>query len=156
MSKTIKFTLNNEAATLKVDDPEMPLLYALRDDYGLHGPRFGCGLGQCGSCTVHIDGKSARSCVVPVSAVAGKKVLTLEGLSPPDKVGPLQQAFIDEQAVQCGYCMNGMIMEAATLLKTNRHPSDAEIREALARNLCRCGTHTRVLRAVKRAAGTLA
>ena len=156
MSKTIKFTLNSKAATLKVDDPEMPLLYALRDDYGLHGPRFGCGLGQCGACTVHIDGVSARSCSVPVSLVAGKKVVTLEGLSLPDKISPLQQAFIDEQAVQCGYCMNGMIMEAAALLKVNQHPSDGEIRQALARNLCRCGTHTRVLRAIKRASGTLA
>ncbi len=156
MSTTISFTLNARSATLKVDDPEMPLLYALRDEYGLHGPRFGCGLGQCGSCTVHIDGKSARSCIVPVSAVAGKKVLTLEGLSPPDKPGRLQQAFIDEQALQCGYCMNGMIMEAAALLKVNRRPSDTEIREALAKNLCRCGTHTRVLRAIKRASGTLA
>ena len=156
MSKTIKFTLNRKAVSLKVDDPEMPLLYALRDDYGLHGPRFGCGLGQCGACTVHIDGKSARSCSVPVSAIAGKKVVTLEGLATGDKVSPLQQAFIDEQAVQCGYCMNGMIMEAAALLQTNQRPSDEQIRLALARNLCRCGTHTRVVRAIKRAAGTLA
>jgi nicotinate dehydrogenase subunit A len=156
MSTTIKFTLNTKATTLKVDDPEMPLLYALRDDYGLHGPRFGCGLGQCGACTVHIDGKSARSCSVPVALVAGKKVVTLEGLSATDRISPLQQAFIDEQAVQCGYCMNGMIMEAAALLKVNQRPSDGEIRQALAKNLCRCGTHTRVLRAIKHASGTLA
>jgi nicotinate dehydrogenase subunit A len=156
MSKTIKFNLNGKPETLKVDDPEMPLLYALRDDAGLRGPRFGCGLGQCGACTVHLDGVSMRSCVLPVSAVAGKKVLTLEGLETGGKLHALQQAWIDEQAVQCGYCMNGMIMQAAALLSSNKHPTDAEIKDALAHNLCRCGTHLRVVRAVKRAAATMA
>jgi nicotinate dehydrogenase subunit A len=156
MVQTIKFTLNGKAKSVKVDDPEMPLLYALRNDFELHGPRFGCGLGQCGACTVHIDGKSARSCSVSVSAVAGKKVVTLEGLSSTKKLHPLQQAFIDEQAVQCGYCMNGMIMEAAAFLQVNKHPTEAQIRDALVRNLCRCGTHVRVVRAIKRASETIA
>ncbi len=156
MSTTIKFNLNGKARSVSVDDPAMPLLYALRDDFDLHGPRFGCGLGQCGACTVHLNGVSARSCQVPVSAIAGAKVVTLEGLSTPTKLHPLQQAWIDEQAVQCGYCMNGMIMEAASLLKTNKHPTEDEIRQALANNLCRCGTHLRVVRAIKRAADGMA
>jgi nicotinate dehydrogenase subunit A len=132
----------------------MPLLYALRDDVGLHGPRFGCGLGQCGACTVLVDGKAARSCVMPVDAMAGKKIVTLEGLGSPGKPHPLQQAFIAEQAVQCGYCINGMIMQAAALLQTNKKPSEREIKAALAENLCRCGTHLRIVRAIKRAAET--
>ena len=134
----------------------MPLLYALRDDMGLHGPRFGCGLGQCGACTVHVDGKAVRSCVTPVASVAGKHVVTLEGLGAPSKPHPLQLAFIEEQAAQCGYCINGMIMQAAALLQTNRKPSDDEIKAALAGNLCRCGTHLRIVRAIKRASGTVA
>jgi len=132
----------------------MPLLYALRENLGLHGPRFGCGLGQCGACTVHVDGKAARSCVLPLASVAGKKIVTLEGLGTPAKPHPLQKAFIDEQAVQCGYCINGMIMQAAALLQTNRKPSEQEIKAALADNLCRCGTHLRIVRAVKRASET--
>jgi nicotinate dehydrogenase subunit A len=156
MSTTVKFNLNGKARSVTVDDPAMPLLYALRDDFDLHGPRFGCGLGQCGACTVHVNGTSARSCVVPVSSVAGAKVVTLEGLSTPSKLHPLQQAWIDEQAVQCGYCMNGMIMEAASFLKTNKHPTEDQIRQALANNLCRCGTHLRVVRAIKRAADGMA
>jgi len=147
----IAFNLNGRPASISTDDREMPLLYALRDDLGLHGPRFGCGLGQCGACTVHLDGKAVRSCQVPVSAVAGKKVVTLEGLGTPAKPHPLQQAFIDEQAVQCGYCINGMIMQAAALLQTTKHPTEEQIRAALAENLCRCGTHLRIVRAVKRA-----
>jgi nicotinate dehydrogenase subunit A len=130
----------------------MPLLYALRNDLGLHGPRFGCGLGQCGACTVHIDGNAVRSCITPLSSVGNRDVVTLEGLGTPEKPHPMQQAFIDEQAVQCGYCINGMIMEAAAFLAKTRNPSDEQIREALASNLCRCGTHLRILRAVKRAA----
>jgi nicotinate dehydrogenase subunit A len=156
MSTTVKFNLNGKARSVTVDDPAMPLLYALRDDFDLHGPRFGCGLGQCGACTVHVNGASARSCVVPVSSIAGAKVVTLEGLSTPNKLHPLQQAWIDEQAVQCGYCMNGMIMEAASFLKTNKHPTEDQIRQALANNLCRCGTHLRVVRAIKRAADGMA
>src|SRR5205823_6420049 len=151
MSKTISFVLNGRQRSVQVDDPEMPLLYALRNDLGLHGPRFGCGLAQCGSCTVHVDGAAVRSCAFPVAKAAGKKVVTLEGLGTPGKLHPLQQAFIEEQAVQCGYCINGMIMQAADLLAKNAKPSEREIRQALANNLCRCGTHARIVRAVKRA-----
>jgi nicotinate dehydrogenase subunit A len=156
MAKTINLVVNGKPQKVAVDDPDMPLLYALRNDLGLHGPRFGCGLAQCGACTVHIDGKSARSCSVPIASAAGKKITTLEGLGSAAKPHPLQQAFVEEQAVQCGYCINGMIMEAAALLAANPKPSDAQIRAALADNLCRCGTHLRILRAVKRAAGTSA
>ncbi len=147
----ITLNVNGKAAAIDADDPQMPLLYALRDDWGLHGPRFGCGLGQCGACTVHVDGNAVRSCVMPIGAVAGKKVVTLEGLGTPANPHPLQKAFIDEQAVQCGYCINGMIMQAAALLQTNKKPSEQEIKAALAENLCRCGTHLRIVRAVKRA-----
>jgi nicotinate dehydrogenase subunit A len=150
----IALNVNGKPATINADDPQMPLLYALRDDVGLHGPRFGCGLGQCGACTVLVDGKAARSCVMPVEATAGKKIVTLEGLGSPGKPHPLQQAFIAEQAVQCGYCINGMIMQAAALLRTNKKPSEQEIKAALAENLCRCGTHLRIVRAIKRAAET--
>ena len=150
----VNFRLNGKPATLSTDDPEMPLLYALRDDLGMHGPRFGCGLGQCGACTVHIDGKAVRSCVMPVAGVTGKKVVTLEGLGTPGKPHPLQQAFIDEQAVQCGYCINGMIMQAAALLQTTPKPTEEQIRAAMAENLCRCGTHLRIVRAIKRASKT--
>jgi len=152
----LALNVNGKRASIQVDDPQTPLLYVLRDDVGLHGPRFGCGLGQCGACTVLVDGKATRSCVTPVSAVAGKKIVTLEGLGTPAKPHPLQQAFIDEQAVQCGYCINGMIMQAAALLQTNSTPSEEQIRDALAANLCRCGTHLRIVRAIKRASGTMA
>ena len=152
MTQPISFVVNGRPVSVRIDDPEMPLLYALRNDCGLHAPRFGCGLGQCGACTVHIDGKAVRSCVIPVSTVAGRNVKTLEGLSAAGTLHPLQQAFIDEQAMQCGYCMNGMIMQAAALLEQHEHPSDAQIRSALARNLCRCGSHLRVIRAIHRAA----
>jgi len=154
--KPLAFTLNGKPASISTDDPQMPLLYALREDLGLHGPRFGCGLGQCGACTVHLDGAAVRSCVVPVSIVAGKKVVTLEGLGTPAKLHPLQRAFVAEQAVQCGYCINGMIMQAAAFLQTNRNPTEDQIRNALTENLCRCGTHVRIVRAVKRAAETMA
>ena len=152
----ISLTVNGKTVAIDADDAQMPLLYALRDNLGLHGPRFGCGLGQCGACTVHLDGKAVRSCVMPVAAVAGKKVVTLEGLVTRGKLHPLQQAFIDEQAVQCGYCIDGMIMQAAALLQTNRKPTEQEIKAALAENLCRCGTHLRIVRAVKRASETTA
>jgi len=156
MATQVTLNVNGTARTVPVDDPQMPLLYALRDDLGLHGPRFGCGLGQCGACTVHIDGKALRSCSYPVAKAAGRKIVTLEGLGSTARPHPLQKAFIEEQAVQCGYCINGMIMQAKALLDTNKHPSDAEIRQALAHNLCRCGTHVRIIRAIKRAAAEMA
>jgi nicotinate dehydrogenase subunit A len=156
MAKNIPLTVNGKSHDLRVDDPQMPLLYALRNDLDLHGPRFGCGLAQCGSCTVLVDGRAVRSCRMPVSAAAGKKVVTLEGLGTLQKLHPLQEAFIQEQAVQCGYCINGMIMQAADLLSKNKRPSEDEIRQALANNLCRCGTHVRIVRAVKRASEMMA
>ena len=155
MAQTKSLTVNGKATTVTIDDPDMPLLYALRDNLQLHGPRFGCGLGQCGACTVHVDGKAVRSCVTPLSSLkAGQKVVTLEGLGTPQKPHPVQAAFIAEQAVQCGYCINGMIMESAAFLATNKKPTEAQIKQALANNLCRCGTHARIVRAVQRAAGT--
>ena len=153
---TVDLTLNGRSRTLEVEDLEMPLLYVLRNDAGLHGPRFGCGLGQCGACTVHIDGRPTRSCVFPVRVAAGRQVLTLEGLGTPERPHALQKAFIDEQAVQCGYCMNGMIMQAKALLDTNPKPTEAQIREAMQNNLCRCGTHVRIVRAIQRAAAQTA
>jgi nicotinate dehydrogenase subunit A len=145
--------VNGKAISVSVDDADMPLLYVLRDDLGLHGPRFGCGLGQCGACTVHIDGVAIRSCVMPLSAVKGK-VVTLEGLGSKARPHPLQLAFIEEQAVQCGYCINGMIMQSAALLARTPKPTEEQIRQELAANLCRCGTHLRIVRAVQRAAET--
>jgi len=133
-------------------DPETPLLYVLRNELRLHGPKFGCGLAQCGACTVHYAGEATRSCVLPLAAVE-QEVTTVEGLGSPEKPHPLQAAFISEQAVQCGYCINGMIMTAAALLGKLPNPTDSEIREALDNNLCRCGTHMRIIKAVKRAAG---
>ena len=133
-------------------DADTPLLYVLRDNLALNGPKFGCGLGQCGACTVHVNGVATRSCLLPISTLAGKAVTTLEGLSVNGKPGKLQQAFIDEQAVQCGYCINGMIMTSAALLQSTPNPSEGEIKSALAGNLCRCGTHQRICAAVKRAA----
>ena len=150
-SKTL--TVNGRSVTVQIDDPDMPLLYALRDNLALKGPRFGCGLAQCGACTVHIDGQAVRSCVTPLSAVqAASRVVTLEGLGTPDKPHPVQRAFIEDQAAQCGYCTNGMVMQSAAFLAKNKQPSEAEIKQALAKNLCRCGSHARVVRAVKRAA----
>ena len=156
MATTIKLTVNGEARALQVDDPDMPLLYALRDQLGLRGLHFGCGLGQCGACTVHYYGEALRSCVMPISAVADGEIVTLEGLGTAEKPHPVQQAFIDEQAAQCGYCINGMIMQAAALLATTKRPSEDLVRQALAGNLCKCGTHVRILRAVMRAAERMA
>lgn len=151
--KTISLHVNGQLRRVTVDDPDMPLLYALRDNLGLHGPRFGCGLGQCGACTVHLDGTAVRSCITPLSAAAKKKIVTLEGLGGPNgKLAAIQEAFIAEQAAQCGFCIGGMIMEAAAFLARHNNPSEAEIKQALAQNLCRCGTHLRIVRAVKRAA----
>ena len=132
--------------------PDTPLLYVLRNELGLHGPRFGCGLGQCGACTVHVGEKAVRSCSVPLSAVSDP-VTTLEGLSSGGQLHPVQQAFIAEQAAQCGYCTNGMIMQSVMLLNSNPSPSEADIRQGLANNLCRCGSHLSVIRAVQAASG---
>jgi nicotinate dehydrogenase subunit A len=132
-------------------DPDTPVLYVLRDNLELKGPKFGCGLAQCGACTILVDGEAVRSCVLPVDTLKDAAVTTLEGLGTSAKPSRLQQAFIDEQAVQCGYCVNGMIMTSAALLAKNKSPSEAQIRDALAGNLCRCGTHKRIVAAVKRA-----
>ncbi len=148
-----RLSVNGRTVSVSVDDPETPLLYVLRNELGLHGPRFGCGLGQCGACTVHIDGNAARSCITPLSSVTDGKVVTLEGLGTDEHPHPVLQAFIDEQAVQCGYCINGMIMQSAALLAHNPKPTELQIKAELANNLCRCGTHLRIVRAVKRAAG---
>ena len=156
MARTFSLSVNGRTSRITVDDPEMPLLYALRNQLDLRGPQFGCGLGQCGACTVQVGAQAVRSCSMSVSAAAGKPVTTLEGIGEPGRLHPLQQAFIDEQAVQCGYCINGMIMQAKALLERNRKPSDDDIRAALAGNLCRCGTHVRIVRAVKRAASMMA
>jgi len=144
-------TVNGEARVVDVD-PDTPLLYVLRDNLALKGPKFGCGLGQCGACTVHVAGEPVRSCGLPIDALSNRAVTTLEGLGTSTKPSKLQQAFIDEQAAQCGYCVNGMIMTSAALLAKNKSPSEADIRAALADNLCRCGTHKRIVAAVKRAA----
>jgi len=137
-------------------DPTTPLLYVLRDDLELHGPRFGCGLGQCGACTVIMDGSAVRSCSIPVTAAQNHSITTLEGLGSLEHPHFLQTAFIEEQAAQCGYCMNGMIMTAKVLLDRNSHPTDDQIKQALNGNLCRCGSHVRVIRAIKRAASVKA
>ncbi len=144
--------VNGRVQTVEAE-PDTPVLYVLRDNLELHGPKFGCGLGQCGTCTIHIGGQAVRSCLVPVSSVGAKKITTLEGLGSTAKPSALQQAFIDEQAVQCGYCINGMIMQAADLLKRTPKPTEQQIREGLALNLCRCGTHQRIVRAVQCASG---
>lgn len=147
-------TIHVNGTAHKVDaDPETPLLYVLRDDMGLNGAKYGCGLGQCGACTVHLDGKAIFSCVTPVAAVGDRPVRTIEGLGSIEKMNPLQQAFLDEQAAQCGYCIAGMIMRAQALLDVNPAPTDAEIRAHMQPNLCRCGTHVRILRAINRVAG---
>ena len=152
MPTTNTIRVNGKNVTATVDDPATPLLYILRNDAGLKGPRFGCGLGQCGSCTVHVNGEPVRSCMRPFSSLAARdEVVTLEGLGTPERPHKLQTAFIEEQAVQCGYFINGMIMQAAALLKKNPKPSVPEIRNALQNNLCRCGTHMRILRAIRRA-----
>lgn len=154
MDKTL--SVNGETVRIAIDDPDMPLLYALRDNLALHGPRFGCGLGQCGACTVHIDGAAVRSCITLLSKLGpGNKIVTLEGLGAADKPHPVQSAFIAEQAAQCGYCINGMIMQSAAFLTTNKAPTEAAIKDALANNLCRCGTHARIVRAIKRASTML-
>ena len=146
-------SVNGRTVSVTVDDPDTPLLYVLRNELGLHGPRFGCGLGQCGACTVLVDEAAVRSCVTPLSAVTGK-VVTLEGLGSDANPHPIQEAFIAEQAVQCGYCINGMIMQSSALLNRNAKPTEQQVKAELANNLCRCGTHLRIVRAVMRAAGS--
>ncbi len=146
------FQLNGRPVTVESWDPGQPLLYLLRNSLGQHGPKFGCGLAQCGACTVLVDGKATRSCVMPVRQAAGKSVTTIEGLGTPAKPDPIQAAFIAEQAAQCGYCTNGMIMNAKALLTQTPHPTLDQIKQGMAGNLCRCGTHTRILRAIQRVA----
>ncbi|MEN9708392.1 MAG: hypothetical protein RIQ68_800 [Pseudomonadota bacterium] len=145
-----KLKVNGRAQEVAVPD-DTPLLYVLRNDLKLNGPKYGCGLSQCGACTVLVDGQAVRSCVTPVGSVTGQDITTLEGLGTLDKPSKLQQAFIDEQAAQCGYCMNGMIMSAQALLNKSPKPTEAQVRSALDGNLCRCGVHNRVVRAVMRA-----
>jgi len=145
--------LNINGRTHAIDaDPNTPLLYVLRDHLALSGAKFGCGLGQCGACTVMVDGQATFSCLTPISVLPGRRIKTVEGLGTIEQPGPLQRAFIDEQAAQCGYCIAGMIMRAQALLEKNPSPSEAEIRRHMMPNLCRCGTHMRILRAVRRAA----
>jgi aerobic-type carbon monoxide dehydrogenase small subunit (CoxS/CutS family) len=151
MDQKIRFAVDGKSATVTAD-PAMPLLYALHAELGLNNPKFGCGKAQCGACTVHLDGAPVRSCVMPVSAAAGKSITTLSGLGTPDRPHPLQTAYIAEQVPQCGYCLSGWIMTAAAFLKSHPNPSDAEIRQAMAGIKCRCGTHMAIMRAIKRAA----
>ena len=148
---TIALNVNGKSHDIDAE-PSTPLLYVLRNELALHGPKFGCGLGQCGACTVHVDGRAMFSCLLPIAAIGDRKITTTEGLLEGGKPNKLQQAFIDEQAAQCGYCISGMVMRAAALLRVNPHPTDAEIHQHMRPNLCRCGTHAAILRAVKRAA----
>ena len=148
---TYSVVVNGQRRSIHAWDPSQPLLYALRGALGLTGAKLGCGLGQCGSCTVLVDDQAARACLVPVSSVAGRRITTVEGLGTPEKPDPLQAAFIAEQAAQCGYCTSGMIMSARALLMKMPHPTEDQVKQALAGNLCRCGAYTRILRAVMRA-----
>jgi nicotinate dehydrogenase subunit A len=152
---TITFNLNGVDRTVEAD-PSTPLLYVLRNNLELNGAKYGCGLGQCGACTVHVDGKAVFSCLTPLAALQGRRVRTVEGLGTATNPSVLQQAFIEEQAAQCGYCIAGMIMRAQALLDANPLPNSAEIRSHMQTNLCRCGTHMRILRAVQRAANAMA
>jgi aerobic-type carbon monoxide dehydrogenase small subunit (CoxS/CutS family) len=152
---TVRFTVDGKRVSVDAE-PSMPLLYALRNDLGLNNPHFGCGLAQCGACTVHLDGEPVRSCTLPLSVVQGKTVTTIKGLGTPEKPHPLQKAYVDEQVPQCGYCVNGWIMTAAAVLRKNPKASDAELREALTGLKCRCGTHVSILRAIKRAQAAMA
>ena len=151
----IRLTVNGRIHEITAE-PQTPLLYVLRNDLALNGPKYGCGLGECGTCTVLIDGMAARSCVIPIEGCVGRDIVTLEGLGTREHPDPVQQAFIHEQAAQCGYCLNGMIMTTKALLAINPHPTEAEGREALRYNLCRCGAHVEIMRAVMRAAGRAA
>ena len=155
MAGQVEFTVNGRAVSVAVANDDMPLLAVLRDTLGLKGTRFGCGLEQCGCCMVLVDGEPVKSCAKPIFAVTGKSVTTIEGLGTPEHPHPLQQAFLDEQAGQCGYCLAGIIVSAKALLDRNPSPSRSEIAAALDDNLCRCGTHVRILRAVEKAAATI-
>jgi nicotinate dehydrogenase subunit A len=155
MADRLTLTVNGSARTVAVER-DTPLLYVLRNDLALNGAKFGCGLAQCGACTVVIDGQATRSCVTPVGSVADKAITTIEGLGSLETPHPLQRAFIREQAAQCGYCINGMIMTAKALLEHTKQPTEPQIRKALAANLCRCGTHNRIVRAIQRAAKEMA
>jgi nicotinate dehydrogenase subunit A len=152
MAERLSLTIDGTAHAIEVDDPAMPLLYALRE-LGMNNPRFGCGLGQCGACTVHVDGIATRSCLLPVSAVGQSPITTLAGLGTPDKPHPIQAAWVEEQVKQCGDCINGWIMTAAAFIEKHPNPSEEQIKQALADLICRCGTHGAALRAVKRATG---
>jgi nicotinate dehydrogenase subunit A len=149
---TIRLTVNGKSHEVSAA-PDTALLYVLRNDLALNGPKYGCGLGECGTCAVLIDGAAARSCVIPIEGCIGRDIVTLEGLGSREHPDPVQLAFIEEQAAQCGYCLNGMIMTTKALLKRTPHPSEAEILEALRYNLCRCGAHVEIIRAAMRAAG---
>jgi nicotinate dehydrogenase subunit A len=148
MARKVTILVNGKRHRVQAT-PDTPLLYVLRNELDLHGPRFGCGLAQCGACTVHVNGAAVRSCILPVSAVRGKRVRTLEALGP---THPVVKAFIAEDAAQCGYCINGMVMQSAAFLRSNPSPTEAQIKKALNANICRCGTHYRIVRAVQRAA----
>jgi nicotinate dehydrogenase subunit A len=148
---TYKFRLNGREVSVDSWDPDQPLLYVLRNEMGLHGPKYGCGLGQCGACRVIMDGKAVPSCLTSVKATQGKTVTTIEGLGTPEKPHPVQAAFIEEQAAQCGYCANGMIVSAKALLDVTPKPTAEQVKQSLGGVICRCGTHTRILRAVLRA-----
>jgi len=152
---TLTLQVNGAPRTVEVDDPSTPLLYVLRNDLGLTGTKFGCGLAQCGACTVHLDGQAVRSCSMPVSAVVGRPITTIEGLGSAGQPDPVEAAFIAEQAPQCGYCTAGLVMTARAFLQQNRRPTETDVKQALAGNLCRCGSHARVVRAVMRAAATM-
>ena len=150
---TYSLSVNGTVRKIQSADPDQPLLYVLRNELSLTGVKFGCGLGQCGACSVLIDGEAVRACQIPVSQLAGKKIVTLEGLGSPDHPHPVQAAFIKEQAAQCGYCTNGMVINTVALLKRTPKPDLATIKQALVNNLCRCGTHDRILHAALRASG---
>jgi nicotinate dehydrogenase subunit A len=152
MSQSLK--INGQMHTVDAD-PDCPLLYALRDNLSMNNPRFGCGLGQCGACTVLVDNRAVRSCMLPVSRAVGKEIVTLEGLGTPDHPHPVQAAFIEEQTFQCGYCLNGWVLTTKALLDKNPNPTDAETRAALESLVCRCGSHVRILAAVRRAAESM-
>jgi aerobic-type carbon monoxide dehydrogenase small subunit (CoxS/CutS family) len=152
---TVRFTVDGKRVSVNAE-PSMPLLYALRNDLGLSNPHFGCGLAQCGACTVHLDGEPVRSCTLPLSVAQGKAVTTIKGLGTPEKPHPLQKAYVEEQVPQCGYCVNGWIMTAAAVLRKNPKATDGELREALTGLKCRCGTHVSILRAIKRAQAGMA
>ena len=151
MNQPFKLDVNGKSHSIDAD-PEMPLLYALRNEIGLNNPHFGCGLAQCGACTVHVDGQPTRSCVTPLSTVGESKIVTLAGLGTSEKPHPLQTAYVEEQVLQCGYCINGWLMTAAAFLRDNKKPTETQIKEALSGLKCRCGTHISILKAVKRAA----